>query len=260
MNICIVGNNKAKETIERLKNIGETKFNITWSGEEGSDAILNYGISDFNIPKEEQALLFEEVLPNTILSPENYNILKDTDLIIMKNPTRILLWKDAKHSRGTKYLYLQDRIEWRINYSYGQVHSILNKNIDKTTLFGKADVTQWTAEENLHLREKLRNFVLSIARIVEQGSNLKSFGVDIIFDRKSETFYFLELNQANSLGEKGCEWFLKGYLEYLENQNLYKRLDEIVSLLSLREKEYLSNKLLDSIDLDEMMECDEDGD
>jgi hypothetical protein len=244
MEINIVYNNRAKETAQRILKAGK-ELDISWNTKSqdfnDTSPTLYYGISDFNLSKDEQARLFEEIIPNTILDVENYDIIKPYDLIIMKNPTRLLLWKDAKNLNGTKYLYVKNKDEWRINYSYGKVRGVFNKNI-KDNVFGKADITQWSSEQNPDIREFLTCLTKEIAGVVEKY-DLRSFGLDIIRDNTTGEFLFLELNQANSLGEEQCLYFLKGYLQFLSDNKRFKYIDELLPLLTEEEKEYLIQKL-----------------
>lgn len=249
MKIKLIGNKKASETIKRLKEVGTRDFGITWT-EDNYENVLNYGVSDFCFSKSEQAELFEDIIENTIINEEeilendNLSFPDDYTLVVMKNPTRVMLWKDAKSIEGTKYLYIKNKEEWRINYSFGKVRSVLNKNV-ADNFFGKASITQWTVENNPTVREVLIKLTKDIAKEVQEISNLKSFGLDIIKDKNSDTYYFLELNQANSLNESDCKFFLQGYMDSIKEEQGKKEIAEIATfLLNELTEEQIKNLIL----------------
>ena len=96
---------------------------------------------------------------------------------------------------------------WRINYAYGKVFTILNKNIG-SNIFGKSSLSQWTIERNPNFCRLLEAITLKIADIVSNCSNLKAFDIDVILDNDTGQFYFLELNQAFSMNENNCKKYL----------------------------------------------------
>lgn len=244
MKIKLDYNKRASETVERLKKVGIEKFGIEWTPLlTEAEAVLSYGLSDFNLPKDAQAVYFEDIVANTIITKENYDIIEDYRLVVMKNPTRIMLWKDAKNISGTKYLYVENKVEWRVNYSFGKVNAVINKNL-KGELFGKADITKWTPEESSTAREVLINLTKEIAnKLKEDGYNLESFGIDFIKNNMTDEYLFLELNQANSLNETGCELFLKGFIEKINKAKRFKHIDEFYDLLDDEELEHLFSRM-----------------
>jgi hypothetical protein len=210
---------------------------------------LKYGISNLSLSKSEQAKEFGKILPNTII------VMKDHDVVVMKNPTRVLLWQDAKRQNGTKYKYIKNKEEWRINYSFGRITAIQNKNIGDN-IFGKADITQWTGERDSLVISNLTKITNDIAKRVHEISDLKAFGLDIIRDKNTGQFYFLELNQANSLSERQLDCYLDGFLATLEKPKVQATFTEIeideldksvvdsfLELLNDNEKMYLKQKL-----------------
>lgn len=239
--INLVYNPKATDTIQRMKDIAYNEYNIRFNEIiDDTKLTLYYGVSDFNLSKLAQAQYFEDIIPNTLLSLENYEVISDYDLVIMKNPTRLLLWKDAKHISGSKYLYIKDKEEWRINYSYGKVRGVMNKNVGDN-VFGKANISQWTPET----REDIRNYLIVVTKQIAEkienaGYNLKNFGLDIIRDKRTGEFLFLELNQANSLNDNQIRFFLQGYLAFTNN---FIKIDEFLSSLSREQLDYLRQKL-----------------
>lgn len=256
-------NPKAKETIERMKKVANEVFNtdLRTKEEDWEEQFptIHYGISGFDMTKSEQAQYFEDILPNTIVIDDNYDVLQDHDYVIMKNPTRIMLWKDAKKEQGTKYLYIKNKVEWRINYAFGKVNSIFNKNIGNE-IFGKSNITQWTPETDETIRATLKDITLKIAKKVDAYNNgipLRSFGLDIIYDINNNEYLFLELNQANSLSEKGCEFYLQAHEDFLTKKRIeeqeflarrYKRIDDFIEALDKDEYEYLITKYLETGD------------
>jgi hypothetical protein len=239
MKIFINGNSKASDTIKLLKEVGTREYRINLvDNPTESDVTLNYGISNFLLSKSEQAVLFEDIISNTIIKQENYNIIDDYKIVVMKNPTRVLLWKDAKKEIGTKYLYVNNKMEWRINYAYGKIISILNKNIG-TNIFGKSSLSQWSIERSDIINNELSRITYAIAERVEGMSNLKSFGLDIIYDRDCQEFLFLELNQANSMNENTCRLFLKAYLDTIQ-----KDITDIGYELTLEQLEKIITKFI----------------
>lgn len=239
MKIKINKNSIAAETIKRLMEVGSKEYDIQWVEEYSNEneilPVINYGISDFSLSKKEQAELFEEVLPNTIIKEENYEVLNDYDVVVMKEPTRVLLWKDAKKERGTKYLYVKEKMEWRVNYAFGKIITILNKNIG-TEIFGKSHLSKWSIERDIAFVDCLTKFTNDIAKIVFNTSNdLKSFGLDIMYDLRNQEWYFLELNQANSMNEGTCRDFLDAFMK---TQKDYTKLNNLATdLVNLNQED-----------------------
>jgi len=225
MKAIIKYNKKASETVDRLVEVARTKFGIELikcdeirsledcKRQHNTDKVILYGSKDdFNLSKEEQCEYFEEIIDNTLIQGEP----EDYELVIVKNPTCLMLGKDWKRldTDESCYHYISNKNEWRINYSYGKVNSVYNKNLTPTTIFGKADITQWTYERDMEIRKYLITTVKLMAeKLRTEYPKLEHFGIDIIQDRVSGEFYFLELNKAHSLNEENCEFFLKGWIE-----------------------------------------------
>jgi hypothetical protein len=225
MKAIIKYNRKASETIDRLVGVARTKFGIElikcneeqsleeYKRTHNTDKVILFGSKDdFNLSKEEQCEYFEQFIDNTLIMGEP----DDYELVIVKNPTCLMLGKDWKRLDTDEpcYHYISNKIEWRINYSFGKVNSIYNKNLTPTTIFGKADITQWSYEQDKEIRKYLITTVKLMAEKLRiEYPKLEHFGIDIIQDKVTGEFYFLELNKAHSLNEENCEYFLKGWME-----------------------------------------------
>ena len=124
-----------------------------------------------------------------------------------------MLYKDAKKLHTTLYKYIKNKKEWRINYSFGLINNILQKQLDGN-VFGKQHNCEWIRETNKQTRKFLIDKTREIAnKLKENGyTKLKHFGLDIIKDLDTETYYFLELNKANGLNEESAYYLLKGFL------------------------------------------------
>lgn len=218
INVNLVYNKKAGDTINRMIDIARNSLGIIFHKVLSDDGrytinnnypVLRYGVGDgFNLSKSEQCELFVDIIPNTITNRDN---LQPYDVVVVKNPTRIMLHKDVK-SGLTEYKYISNKSEWRVNYSYGVVNSVYNKNLESNTIFGKADITQWSYETDKTVRKYLIDTTKSIALLLSTNYPLlKHFGIDIIRDNDTGTYYFLELNKAHSLNDENIMFFLKGF-------------------------------------------------
>lgn len=218
--INFVFSSKAIETAKLMKEIARDKFNINLNMYKNSTDLdlrdedkptIYYGFGDnFELDKDETAELINEfdILPNTILKDDEE--IDDFTTILVKNPVRVMLYKDAIDTGETMYKYIKNKKEWRINYSWGKVNSILIKNLEGN-IFGKQKNCNWERENNTYKREFLREITKQIAEILD----LEHFGLDIIYDIDTNIYYFLEVNRANGLNEEGCYYFLRGYLDKL---------------------------------------------
>jgi len=233
MNVVLLYNPKASETKDRLVQVASEVYDINllpcnnirklvplvnsvYSRTGRYPKVIKYGVDDgFNLSKSEQLVLVDDIIKNTIA---DINSLEDTSTIMLKPPTMVTTFKEFKKlpDRGSKevYNYVSNKSEWRVNYSFGVVNSIYNKNLTRDTIFGKADVTQWTYEQDRKIRGTLIKYTKAIAqRLLDEGyDELKHFGLDIIRDNTTGEYYLLELNKAHALNEENCEFFLKGWI------------------------------------------------
>lgn len=256
--VNIVYHPKGIETVKRLKTIGEQRLGLTINlvnGEREENPIysmgqkmflINYGSRDgFDLNKKETLLLLENVIPNTLLSAEDLAEIKavnPTLPLIVKNPTRLMIARDVPIGT-TAYLYVENKSEWRVNYSFGKVNNIFNKNITPTTIFGKADSTTWTVEEDKKIRGTLIRFTKAIAEIITRDyPSVTHFGLDIIMDNSNGEFYLLELNRAHSLNDESCYLFLKGYVEQYIPELLVK--EQQTNNNSSKSKDSLINEII----------------
>lgn len=209
----------AIDTARMLKKVSEEKFGIRCIlsnriKEFNPDTpILYYGIGDgWNYNKKEACELFNDIIPNTIVS--DIETLEDFDTILLKEPLRIMLWKDARQINHSEvYRFIPNKDEWRVNYSFGKVNSVLRKVLGNN-IFGKHKNCEWVVETDKHVRKPLIQYTKQIAqKLQELGyEKITHFGIDFIRDRDTGTFYFLELNRANGLGEKSCELLLNNFI------------------------------------------------
>ena len=220
MDIQILYNTKASETVHRMKELVKSQnINLILIKEssqiKSNIPIIYYGSGDgFNLSKEDQCVLFEDVIDNTLINSEEE--VGDYDVVVVKNPTRIMLGKDYlnEDTDESGYKYITNKSEWRVNYSFGKVNSVYNKNLLPNTIFGKADITHWSYETDESVRKLLIDTVKGIASIIsEDYPKLQHFGIDIIRNNDDGTYYFLELNKAHSLNDENCQFFIKGFLE-----------------------------------------------
>jgi len=182
---------------------------------------LRYGIDSMNgVFKVEQLKLFKEIIDNTLIKSEDeWDTLSNNEPVILKNPTRLICKKDVNWfgENGEVYRFIKDKDEWRVNYSFGKVNSILNKNITNQP-FGKVDLTEWTVERDAKIRSVLIYVAKRVAEVVgEQFPDVKHFGLDIIMDRADGKMYLLELNRAHALNEEGVRFLLNGFVRILQN-------------------------------------------
>jgi len=235
--INFVFSSKAIETAKLMKEIARNSFNLKLNMYKNTTDIdlrddnnetIYYGFGDnFDLNKDETAELIDEfdILPNTIIKDDDE--IDDFDTILIKNPVRIMLYKDAKDLYETMYKFIKNKKEWRINYSWGKVNSILLKNLDGN-VFGKQKNCNWLREDNRNTRDFLREITKQIADVLD----LEHFGLDIIYDIDENIYYFLEVNRANGLNEEGCYYFLRGFMDkmgwYYEERNCLQQNCDIV--------------------------------
>jgi len=239
--INFVFSSKAIETAKLMKEIAQREFNISLNMYKNNSELdlcdedkptIYYGFGDyFDLDKDETAEMVSEfdILPNTIL--KDTDDIEDYDTILVKNPTRIMLYKDAKNLNETIYKYIKNKKEWRINYSWGRVNAILLKDLDNNP-FGKQRNCEWVRENSNNVRTFLREITKQIAELLD----LEHFGLDIIYDIDNGIYYFLEVNRANGLNEEGCYYFLRGFLDkigwyYEERDTLNTNQDIVVNKL-----------------------------
>lgn len=223
--IRIVHNNKGIETVRLVEKSLLSKghkvlVSTNVDGSFKSTFKLFYGAGDnLELSKGQQVKLFEDIIPNTLM--DDGDILSPTSLVVMKNPTRIMCYKDTRGIVGDKYLYISNKSEWRVNYSFGVVNNIFNKNLTPTDTFGKANLTQWTPEEDRKIRGTLIDITKKIAqRLKDKGYNTQHFGLDIIRDETDGTYYLLELNRAHSLSAESVELFVNSMLRSISNKGV----------------------------------------
>lgn len=211
---------KNKPTVDLMVKVGKEKFDIEFSPVTNS-FLSSYpaiycGLNDnFDLSKDETLEFLEDVMENTMVIDGE---LGDYDLAIVKEngTTSLKLFKDIdmdNYDDISIYRYIKNKNEWRINVSYGVINQVLNKNIG-SEIFGKADITQWTAETDKEVRTELIDYAKDIwALINEAYPKIEHFGIDIIQDKDDGTYYLLEVNRANGLNEESVEYLLKGFVK-----------------------------------------------
>lgn len=234
---------KATETVNLIKDIGKAEFGIDFIllpngivkngnntflfGEDNYVDLpdLRYGCDGMSeLSKVDQIELLSDIVPNVLLSFDDFQDLNQNEPVILKNPTRLVCKKDVDwyDAGGEVYRFIKEKEEWRVNYSFGKVNSILNKNITNQP-FGKANLTDWSVERDSGIRMVL---IFLTKRIAERISSLypdvTHFGIDFIRDKTDNKIYFLELNRAHALNEEGVRRLLKGYVEKAEDSLLGK--------------------------------------
>lgn len=185
------------------------------------DYTINYGFCEAtntfaNALKKTQAEIIASngILPNTLMSESEIEDLIESKWwtnVVLKNNTRITLIKNVKEKdlQYGVYKYIPNKSEWRINYSFGKVNNIFKKKLNNFPLGNAASLTPELDEE---LRRRLTEYTKQIASV----AGVQNFGLDILRDDTTNTFYFLELNKANSLTPNTAPFFLKGYFRSLE--------------------------------------------
>jgi hypothetical protein len=212
MKANIIYNRRCKPTIDILTKIGKEKFNIDFSVlfhyQNNDLPTIYFGKFDqFALDKADTLEYLSNIMPNTLVDV-GVELDKNT-IVVAKNPTRILLFKDCNE---VCYNYIINKSEWRINVSYGKINQILNKNIVNEP-FGKADLTQWTPETDKAVRKILIDYSKKIYdKIHGFYPRIEHFGLDIIRDNTNNQYYLLELNRANGLNEESCEYLLNGFI------------------------------------------------
>ena len=239
----IIENSKASKTIELLKKVSEDNgiklLKMPQNNLIKDLPILRYGCGDgFDLTKLEQLKYFEEIISNTAIIGDDIdnNIINDYDVVIVKNPTRVCLFKDVDEDINIDddgiYKYIPDKTEWRINYSFGKVNSVFNKNLTPSTIFGKADITEWSVETNPEIRRILIDFTKKIGEKVSKDYPLlEHFGLDIIKDNITGKYYLLELNKAHSLNAEGCQYLIQGF-----KQKYFDKKDKELLINAIKNK------------------------
>ena len=185
---------------------------------------LTYGFNNTEfgrMGKKAQLKYLECVIDNTLITAQECT---PYTTVVLKNPLRIMLFKDVESQYYNEmYRFIKNKTEWRINYSYGKVNTILFKDLCGN-VFGKQNNCDWFIEQRPKVRKMLIDFTKSIA----ERSGINNFGLDVCYDKDNEMLYLLELNQANGLNELGVKRFLKAYFEknytqfYLANKLLFE--------------------------------------
>jgi hypothetical protein len=213
MKANIVYNGINRPTVDLLVKVGKEKFDIDFkirNWHKYAPTICCGKDDDFTMNKKQTLEYLKDIMYNTILTLDVTATLDKNTVVVVKNPTRIMLFRDVI---GNCYRYIVNKSEWRINISYGKVNQILNKNI-RNEPFGKADLTQWTPEEDKKVRKTLIDYAKNIyTKINKDYPRIEHFGLDIIRNNDDNKYYLLELNRANGLNEESCEYLLNGFVQ-----------------------------------------------
>jgi hypothetical protein len=214
MKANIVYNGINRPTVDNLINVGKEIFDIDFK------RVLHYVDNDlptiycgkfdkFYLDKPQTLEYLKDIIDNTLIT--DVTTLNKNDVVVLKEPLRIMLYKDT-HDH-ILYKYINNKSEWRINVSYNKVNQILNKNL-KNEPFGKADLTQWTPEQDKKVRKILKDYAHKIYdKVHTDYPRIEHFGLDIIRDDITNKYYLLELNRANGLNEESCIYLLDGFVE-----------------------------------------------
>jgi hypothetical protein len=213
----IVINRRCGPTITLMRQVALRDFdlNLTAVNHVSGIPTIYCGENDgFTWTKPETLLRVEAAtgIHNTLV--RNWGTIQPTDTVFVKDPNRVGLWRDLRtgEHRSGVYKWIPQKDEWRINVSYGVVNQVLNKNIINE-VFGKADATQWSPEEDKEVRKTLIKMGKDIYTLIASEFPLvEHFGLDVIRDRTTGNYYLLEINRANGLNEESCGFLLKGFV------------------------------------------------
>lgn len=214
---------RSSESARRLRDVVQSQF-PSWSVDlvnmmshrprNNTDPVIRYGIDDgFDLGKKELLLFVENIIPNTMVSRSS---LGDYETVVVKENGRTIVCLNKDAGTAQRYRFILNKIEWRINYSYGVVNNVLNKNLLPGEVFGKVgDESRWTSEQSSSIRRTLIDYTKRIGeKVCSRYPLVTHFGLDIIQDTSDGRFYLLELNRAHSLNEEGCYLLFKRFIEH----------------------------------------------
>ncbi len=172
-----------------------------------------YGAGDdYDLSKKSFLEFIADIIPNTLTTRD---ALGEFDSVVIKENNRTIICLNKDGGSNQRYKFYPRKTEWRVNYSYGKVNNVLNKNLLVGELFGKVgDNSRWTKENNSLTRQYLTDITKQIGeRVVQRYPKVKHFGIDFIRNNDDDKFYILELNRANSRNLENCQFLLENFLD-----------------------------------------------
>lgn len=198
---------------------------------DASNTIFYGDKDDWDMTKPQFLEFVADLIPNTMVNRED---LDDYDSVVTKrnSVTTISLNKDAGNSQ--RYRFVHPKQEWRVNYSYGVVNQVLNKNLTNSQIFGKVgNNSHWSVEQDSETRGYLTRLTKQIGeRVAQRFPKVRHFGLDIIKDTITNQFYMLELNRANSRNEENCKWLIEHFLNHHERSSFEPIRNSFVSRMT----------------------------